>query len=169
MVGAVLSCVKYSRSRQFSCTLQTPPGCCPDKEVRLVAGGLAAGVGQWPLSLSATLQEISALSSSALRMAEGSVTAPAQQACNLTSSSVCQSAVKSRERLCCQVVIQHLRLVIIYNQGLQSVVQSRSIQKYTLQNSFLINHWKQYIYINGNLYLQINHHRVITKNVPHPQ
>ena len=43
----------------------TAAGCSADKEVRLVAGGLPAGVGLWPLAspllLSATLQEISAL------------------------------------------------------------------------------------------------------------
>ena len=49
----------------------TAAGCSADKEVRLVAGGLTAGVGLWPHSAVATLQEISALSSSPLRMAEG--------------------------------------------------------------------------------------------------
>ena len=61
--------------------------------------------------------------------------------------------------------MQYFRLVIIYTQGLQSFVQSRSIQKYTLQNNILEDYVKQYIYINENLYLQINNHKVININV----
>ena len=80
---SIVCCVNYSWSRQV-CTPQTLPGCSPDKEVSLVAGGLAAGVGLWPLSATflrtfvLTAQNGGGLSNSSCT----------HQDCNLTLSSV---------------------------------------------------------------------------------